>query len=269
DYAVLFELDRVRASNAGVPVLEPEQYDCIVLDEAQEFAPLELALIGRSASPPGSLIVAGDADQQTDPNACFTSGEESMRELGRPSYERAVLPVSYRCPPSVVAIAKQMLQPKQPLSAPGFASAASVLAASEPATNAFVHFANECELGVWLVGELERLRALDPKASVAVICRRALTARRLYGMLRYANLGRLVTEGDFWFRAGVNVTHVDQVKGLEFDFVIVPDASPATYPDQPDARRALYVAVTRARHQLVLGAVAGRSPLLALPDVTV
>ncbi|HVZ36314.1 MAG TPA: AAA family ATPase, partial [Polyangiaceae bacterium] len=103
DYAVLFELDRVRANNAGVPALEPERYDCIVLDEAQEFAPLELALIGRSSSTSGSLIVAGDADQQTDPNACFTSWEESMRELGRPSYERAVLPVSYRCPASVVA----------------------------------------------------------------------------------------------------------------------------------------------------------------------
>jgi superfamily I DNA/RNA helicase len=49
--------------------------------------------------------------------------------------------------------------------------------------------------------------------------------------------------------------------------VIVPDASPGTYPDTPEARRALYVAVTRTRQQLVLGAVAGQTPLLGLPRV--
>ena len=74
-------------------------------------------------------------------------------------------------------------------------------------------------------------------------------------------------DGEFLFRSGVNVTELDQVKGLEFDYVIVPDASPGTYPDTPEAHRALYVAVTRTRHQLLLGAVAGQSPLLELPGV--
>jgi ATP-dependent exoDNAse (exonuclease V) beta subunit len=53
----------------------------------------------------------------------------------------------------------------------------------------------------------------------------------------------------------VQVSTVDEVKGLEFDFVIVPDAGTVDYPDTPLARRALYLAVTRARHQVVLTCV--------------
>ena len=58
------------------------------------------------------------------------------------------------------------------------------------------------------------------------------------------------------------VTSVDQVKGLEFDVVIVPDVSAAAYPDTPAARRALYVAVTRARRTVSLARIGEASPIL-------
>ena len=53
-----------------------------------------------------------------------------------------------------------------------------------------------------------------------------------------------------------------EVWSLEFDYVFVPDASALTYPDQPSSRRALYVAVTRSRHELALGSVTARTALL-------
>jgi superfamily I DNA/RNA helicase len=83
--------------------------------------------------------------------------------------------------------------------------------------------------------------------------------------VRHATGARLVLDGDFRFGAGAHVTTVDQVKGLEFDTVVVPDASLATYPDTPAARRALYVATTRARHQVVFATASAPSPLLAAP----
>src|SRR6185503_9138349 len=87
DYAVLFELDRLKAGQRSRVAIAPPLYDCLLLDEAQELAPLELALIGRSLAPTGCLIVAGDADQQTDPTVCFSSWEQSMQELGCAEYE--------------------------------------------------------------------------------------------------------------------------------------------------------------------------------------
>jgi DNA helicase IV len=52
------------------------------------------------------------------------------------------------------------------------------------------------------------------------------------------------------------------VKGLEFDYVIVPDASAATYPTDDESRRRLHVAVTRASHQLWIATVGSPSPLV-------
>jgi DNA helicase IV len=49
----------------------------------------------------------------------------------------------------------------------------------------------------------------------------------------------------------VSVTAVQEVKGLEFDHVIIPDGSSSVYPDSGEARRALYVAITRAVHHVL------------------
>jgi DNA helicase IV len=58
------------------------------------------------------------------------------------------------------------------------------------------------------------------------------------------------------------VTCVPEVKGLEFDHVVVPDAGAGRYADAAEARRALYVAATRASSQLVLAAAGPGSPLI-------
>jgi DNA helicase-2/ATP-dependent DNA helicase PcrA len=254
DCAVLFEIDRLRAERRRKSPTLPRAYDCIVLDEAQELAPLELRLIGRSLARGGTLIVAGDADQQTDPAAFFAGWEQTMTELACSDYEKVVLGVNYRCPPAVVRVARRLMTPND---------GSTEIAHAEASDCPFTRFINECDLVSWLVDELRRLARRDPRASVAVICRAPATARRLTRALRHATDAKLVLDGRFVYRSGVNVTTVDQVKGLEFDYVIVPDASELNYPDQPTSRRALYVAVTRARHQLVLGAVARRTHLLS------
>ena len=61
---------------------------------------------------------------------------------------------------------------------------------------------------------------------------------------------RIVTEQDFTWNAGVDVTDVRQTKGLEFDEVILLDTNASSYPVNALARRMLYVGATRAAHQL-------------------
>jgi len=53
------------------------------------------------------------------------------------------------------------------------------------------------------------------------------------------------------FKAGVSVLPVFLAKGLEFDAVIVPDASAGKYGEEYQ-RRLLYVACSRALHSLNL-----------------
>jgi DNA helicase IV len=146
----------------------------------------------------------------------------------------------------------------------GDAAASSSKGSAEDVTapeTLFLDFINEAHLALWVIEELRELRRRDRRASVAVICRGAATAKRLTRLLRHAVDAQLVLDGAFAHESVVNVTTVDHVKGLEFDYVIVPDASKTNYPYQPSSRRALYVAVTRSRHELVLGSVTERTAL--------
>ena len=62
--------------------------------------------------------------------------------------------------------------------------------------------------------------------------------------------------------AGVILMSLRLAKGLEFDQVIIPDASAETYPDTPLARRRLYTAVSRAMHGVTLLAQDELTPLV-------
>jgi superfamily I DNA/RNA helicase len=249
DYAVLFELDQLRADRLGRRTAARRTFDVVMIDEAQEMAPLELALLGRTLKPDGTLIVAGDAQQHMDPTATFVDWGATMRELGRPAHETVTLDIGYRCPPEVVLLARSILSPDAP--APG-----------EIVVRAFE---SEQRLDRWAARELANLQRRDRRSSVAVLCRSPLRARRLAASLQASECpARVVFDGRFLPR-GVQVTTVDQVKGLEFDFVLVADADAREFPADDFARRALYVAVTRARHQVVLACVGEPSPLIAAP----
>jgi DNA helicase IV len=244
DYAILFELERLRAQRARAAPISPSKYHCLLIDEAQEFSPLELSLLGRCVSRGGTLIVAGDAAQQVDPAANFRGWDATMRELGALQHRKAVLEVSYRCPPEVTEFAR------------------SLRVEGGRAAFPLARFHDECHLAAWLVEALRDLDAEDPTAASAVICRTPQAAAQLARLVKMAVPAHLALEGAFTFGPGAQVTCVPEVKGLEFDHVVIPDAGAGRYADTPEARRALYVAATRASAQLVLAAAGTPSPLL-------
>ena len=73
---------------------------------------------------------------------------------------------------------------------------------------------------------------------------------------------RLISNYDFTFGPGIEVTDIEQVKGLEFDYVIMVDVTDENFPDLPGARRRLHVGATRAIHQLWLTSVGTPSSLV-------
>lgn len=251
DFAVLFALDRLRHAADSSACAEPRKYDLIVLDEAQEFAAIELELIGRARAASGSITIAGDEHQQVDETTLFPGWAGALHELGcAAACEQVMLRESYRCPPAIEALARALFD-------------ADVEPIADAASITRTEVAHELELVDLLVHALASLRERDRLASVALVCRFAASARRLHALLAKAIECRLVVDGDFRFGPGISVTCIDEVKGLEFDYVIVPDATAANYPDTPEARRALYVALTRAMHRLWMMWSGRRSPLIA------
>jgi DNA helicase IV len=245
DYAVLFELERLRAVRHGEEPATPRAYDLVAIDEAQELAPLELALIGRSLARDGTLVVSGDADQHTDETSSFLGWDAVMRELGASDHTRTTLEIGYRCPDDVVAVARGIRGGARPRATVAIFDHPSALAA---------------HLGRAAKALLDR----DRSASVAVVCRLPMTARGIAASLRNDEVpSRVVFDGRFLPRGPVQVTLASEVKGLEFDYVVIPDASARDWPDDPASRRALYVAVTRARRQVLFGCTGMPTPVLA------
>jgi DNA helicase-2/ATP-dependent DNA helicase PcrA len=125
-------------------------------------------------------------------------------------------------------------------------------------------FASAGESAEFLSHALKELLRAEPDASVALLARHPEQARLYYEALANAEVPnlRLVDDQDFSFTAGIDVTDVRQSKGLEFDIVILLEATETSYPVSDDARRLLHVAMTRAAHQLWVTYTGAPSPLL-------
>jgi len=250
DFAVVFALHHRLHHSDATSHGALTRYHHVLLDEAQELAPIELELLGRAVAPGGTVTIAGDERQQVDATTHFTGWPAVVAELGAIDPVTVSLAVSYRCPPAVEAAARHVLDPNSP--APIDRDA--ILATRHDHT---------CHLVTALADALISAQTDDPNISIAIVCRHAELARRLHAALGAAMRCRLVLDGAFTFRPGVDITCVHHIKGLEFDVVVVPDADAHTYPAEPAARRALYVAMTRATHQLWLMTAGPWSPLLA------
>lgn len=247
DCAVLFELEHLRN-----PSRKRARYHHVVIDEAQELAPIELAVLGRAVLPDGAITVAGDEQQQIDEPMPFAGWPVVMGELGIRDHQRTVLTESYRCPPAVESLARSIVGRVQ---GPGRAQ-------PDEAPIVWHRCASPCHFANTVIEALTRLRERDRRSRIALVCRHYESAQKLYAQLARASSVQLALDGDFDFRPGAIVTCVEEVRGLEFDHVIVPDATSGSYPDDPAARRALYVAITRTMHQLWLVTTGPWSPLL-------
>jgi DNA helicase IV len=229
----------------------------LVLDEAEDFSLFDLATLAALLRGTRSVTVAGDEAQQTSPS--FAGWDRSLETLGAGGAARVRLPVSYRCPRPIAELARGILGPLAPVQA--------VRAAREGAPVGRFSFPGEPQAHLFLAGALRELLESEPHAAVAVICHDVATARRLAVVLAELPSSRLVVDGRFSFEPGLDVTDVDSVKGLEWDYVVVADAVESAWPFSDDGRRRLHVAVTRASWQLWLVSPGTPTRLLA-GDVT-
>lgn len=254
DHALLFAILQRKTGKMGRRKAALTLYSHLVIDEAQELSPVDLGVLGRAVDPhTGSLTVAGDAAQRIDRTGYFASWEGVMAALGTRA-EPAYLETSYRCPQPIVSLAHAILGAEAPANEPRAKRDGAPVRCSLATS--------EGHAAVILVTGLKALFAREPRAGVAVIAHDRAAAQAIHEILARALPARLVLEGEFSFGPGLEVTEVGEVKGLEFDYVVVPDVSARVYPDTPEHRRRLHVAVTRAGQQVWLVAVGAESRIL-------
>ena len=224
DYPILFALDRAAGGRS-----RPRRFDHVLIDEAQEFAPADLALIGRAARGIGAITVAGDEGQAVDPSAWYAGWDATLRYLGRSDAQRIRLTQSHRCPVAVVDLARAVIARRR-------------IERTGPGVHLARHATDRTSrqaLAAWIADR-------QPRSTVALIARDRAAARDLHRSLPVDLGARLALDRADRLH-GVVVTTVDRVRGLEIDRVAVPDLSPDRWPDTGSARSALYVAVTAGR----------------------
>lgn len=224
----------------------------LVLDEAEDFSLFDLETLKATTSEHQGVTLAGDEAQQT--HSSFAGWPKSLDVMGVKGAGTIRLTTSYRCPRPIAEIARQILGPLAPPT--------PARASREGAPVGLFQFPGEGAAHLFLAGVLKDLLDAEPHASVAVITSSPDTARRFFPLIEGLPNTRLVERGEFPFTPGVDVTDVDSVKGLEWDYVVIPDTNAAHWPGTDEGRRRLHVAVTRASHQLWLISPGTWSPLV-------
>ena len=233
------------------PLLRPGStdalsYEHLLIDEAQDLSPVELAVLIQTVSGGRSVTLAGDVAQRLYMDNGFSGWEDLLRELGLSHVQVEPLQITYRSTEQVMEFAQEVLGP--------LARGPAPIATRAGAPVELFYFAHTGDAVGFLSEALRELSTDEPQASIAVVARYVEQADTFYAGLRQAEIPNLrrIAEQDFPFRAGVDVTDLRQVKGLEFDYVILVEVNQSTYPVDDEARHLLHIGATRAAHQLWL-----------------
>lgn len=221
------------------------RYSHIAVDEVQDFSPMEIACLFGVCDKHQCITLAGDTQQHIQETGGSLRWQDLLAALGIASTELSTLRISYRSTAPIATFARTVLGEQAE------DQAAPATTRDGPPVEVLT-FAEHGDAVDALGQALRDLLSAEPMASVALITFDAATASLYYDGLARMDLGRLrlVKDERFAFAAGIDVVDVAQVKGLEFDYVVVVDASAGRWPDRPHARRLLHVACTRAVHQL-------------------
>ncbi|MBL4687511.1 MAG: AAA family ATPase [Nannocystaceae bacterium] len=235
------------------------EYEHVVIDEAQDLCPLEVRVLLNAVTAGNSVTIAGDRAQKMIFDNGFTDWPQLLADAGLPHVEIQPLRITYRSTREVMALSQHVLGPLHDPS--------DDLIARPGAPVGYFDVTDQGEAVAFLGEALRALVQREPSASVALITRYPQQADMYYDALRIAEVPKLrrVDRQNFTFTAGIDVTDVRHVKGLEFDYVVILDPTRQNYPETEPSRHLLHIAMTRAAFQLWLVCSGERSPLL--PDL--
>ena len=208
----------------------------VVVDEAQDLSAPAIRVLLDAAEEPRSATLAGDPAQTLYDAGDFGLLSEGGGALGR-ALELDTLPVGHRSTRPIMELALCASGRDDP----------DLLDQTRPGHDV-----------TWLVGEragaeavaqaVRAFRERRPRALVAVLCRTKQEADDWHAQLEALGLSDLRRghRASFGFEPGTVVSNVHQVKGLEFDGVVLIE--PGAYSERD--RNLLHVAITRAADQL-------------------
>lgn len=233
------------------------RFDHVVVDEAQDVPPFQIALLRAFMNEP-SFTILGDLAQGIHAYRGVQRWEELSAIFTEEQNSYHVLKQSYRSTLEIIEFANRIL----PFTDTGLPSAEPVFRSGEPVD---IIRLERPEEKIPFVDAFIRDNLERGMRTVAVIGRTDEECRLLHEQMQQFGIEvNLISEGQSQYRGGVTIVPVYLAKGLEFDAVLIAEVNEQQYTQTPQDAKLLYVACTRALHRLTLLVYGEETPLIRI-----
>ncbi|MEL7568196.1 MAG: UvrD-helicase domain-containing protein [Dehalobacterium sp.] len=217
----------------------------LLVDEMQDYTPIQYAVLAKLFS--CKMTILGDSNQSVNPYSSSTSEKIQAYFAGCDCME---LYKSYRSTIEIAYFAQKIQENKKliPIERHGDKPSVTICNTENEQFNKIQNL-------------IQQFKQSD-YTSLGIICKSQKQADQLYKKVRtvYDDIS-LLDFNSSEFKDGIIITSVHMSKGLEFDQVIIPNASDDCYKTQLD-RSLLYIACTRAMHKLDLTCYGKKTKLI-------
>lgn len=214
------------------------KYKQIIIDEAQDYGLFHFDVL-KKINPEAYFTIYGDLGQSIYPHRSISNWEELSTQVFNGNVEKMFLSKSYRTTIEITENANKILNQLK----------------LEPATPVIRHGKSvnveESNNSISKINKITEMLANGYK-TIAIICKDEKEVKKVYKELSEYNLdSKIISSTDTNYNGGLFVLTAAASKGLEFDGVIINNASTNVYDINSSVdMHLLYVACTRALHEL-------------------
>lgn len=227
----------------------------IFIDEAQDYSAFQYAFLKR-IFPHTKMTILGDFNQTIYEHASENEFSQLSTLYGEELSERIVLKRSYRSTKQIIEFTKQLITDGDEIE-PFQRNGNKPIIMEVEGKAALHHKVTE------QIQQLQR----DGHKTIAVICKTAEESEEAYHALQASLQVRLIKKETSSFDEGVLIVPSYLSKGVEFDAVIIYDASKKIYSRESE-RKLFYTACTRAMHELYIYSVGEINTFLQSVHIT-
>ncbi|MCQ3929030.1 MAG: hypothetical protein DPW16_01105 [Chloroflexi bacterium] len=217
-------------------------YDHIVVDEAQDLSPLEMWIL-RQFVTTGSMTILGDLAQSIYSYRGINDWEDLNEVFLQDTIDYQIMTATYRTTYEIMSFGNKILE--SPVFRGKYQQSDPFKRYGEPVKYQQANTIDELvelienQLGSWEI----------QYQSIAIICKTLEECAIIKTQLN--NSAQLVTDASK-YRTGLIIIPCYLTKGLEFQACVIANASQEQYTDSELDGRLLYVAITRAQHELAV-----------------
>ncbi|MBE5861082.1 MAG: DNA helicase [Butyrivibrio sp.] len=212
----------------------------IMVDEVQDYTMAQM-MVFKKYFPNARFMLLGDEFQAIREGTVTFAQLADMAKEDKKEFVELPLMTSYRSSPEITAMFSSILPEKKKMMVssvkrPGEEVSVKVCSSDKEYIEALKD----------QIAEYEKMDGLT-----AVICRNQYTCEKISADLKDSS-PKVIAEDDTLPKSGAFIIELTLAKGLEFDHVILADATPESYPDDELGNHCLYTAMSRATGHLAI-----------------